>query len=174
MPATDSSFTTLLENLEATFTDSTNFSAVAAALTHSTKTSHVAPAFVPLMQATPYVVIVPGRKESTDNLGRRDTHQVELHLVHGVLSSPEHYYTVVGTAATEGILTLAEEIEQAVSRPEPFNHAPYNTAPYTALTNVHVGWCSGWSAVELAQLPLLEGLYAKQTLTIEYVIEKGL
>lgn len=174
MPASDSTLTTLLENIEATFTDATNFAALAGALTHSTRTSNIAPVFVPMMQAVPYVVIVPGSKESTDNLGRRDIQTVEIHLVHGVLSSPEQYYTVVGTAALEGILTLCEEIEKALHRAGPYNHAPYNTAPYTSLTNVHSGFVSGWSAIELVTLPFVENIYAKQVLTVEYLIEKGL
>lgn len=168
----DSALTTLLENIEVNLRDTTNFPDLAP-LTHTASTTHVAPIFLPLHQATPYVVIIPGAAEIDQTEGRRDLQRVELHIVHGVISSPNHYYSVVGTASTAGILTLAEDIEAALVRPKPYGHAPYNTGSYTAQTNVHSGRALSRGKIEMTDVPFIENLYAVQVLTLEYWIEKG-
>ncbi len=168
----DSILTTLLENIEVNLRDTTNFSDLAA-LSHTSATVHVAPVFLPLMLAPPYVVVVPGDAEIDQTESRRDLQQIEFHVVHGILSSDTQYFTTLGTASTAGILTLMEDIEAALVRPKPYGHAPYNTGSYTALNTVHSARALTRSKIDLTAAPFVEGIFAKQVLTLEYWIEKG-
>ncbi len=174
MPATDSAVTTLLENIEATLTDSTNWSALASALGNNTNIRSVAPPFRPIYAGkTPYVVITPGGQEKFHTTGRWDIQEVNLHIVHAVLSSPEQYYSVLGTASVEGILTIAEELEKALVRPHPYAVSPYNTGVYTSLPAVKSAKAVSLSEVEPVTLPFLEDVFIKQVLTVSYHVEKG-
>lgn len=169
----DSALTTLLENIEATLTDATNWATLAGILTNSSKNKAVAPTFRPIYAAPPYVIITPGSQEKFQTEGRWDVQEVNLHIVHAVLSSPEQYYSVLGTATVEGILTIAEELEKAMVRPHPYSVSPYNSSPYTNLTAVKSAKAVSLSEIEPVTLPFLEDVFIKQVLTIQYHIEKG-
>lgn len=172
MPAADNPLTTLLENIKANLEDSTNHANLATAFKNKTK---VYPVFGPWFTATPACVITPGLSLRSGEEGRKDLQQVDLHIIHAVLSAPEHYYSVLGTSSLEGILTLAEEIEKALNRPEPYTYSPYNAAPYTALNNVRGAYVLERGPVEIIELPLVQDkIFVKQIVKMEYTIEKGI
>lgn len=176
--ATDSVLTTLLENLSINLRDTTNFAGLAGLKNNASYgTRYVQAAFGPLTgkqmgHPTPYAVIVPGSCAKRGAEGRVDEQQVQIHVVHGIFHDPHHYYTTLGTATLDGVLTLCEEIEKALARPRPYGHSPYNTSPYTAQTNVVTGYAVGWTSPEPADLET-DSLYLTQVLTMEYRIEKG-
>ena len=174
--ATDSALTTLLEQISINLRDTTNFAGLAGLKNNTSYGSrYVMAAFGPLKRRdhpTPYAVVTPGPCDKGGAEGRVDRQQVLVHLVHGIFHDPEHYYTTLGTGSVDGILTLAEEIEKALARPRPYGHSPYTASPYTAITNVTTGYALGWTAPEPADIETNE-LFLVQTLTLEYVIEKG-
>jgi hypothetical protein len=171
----DSDLTTLLENIEATFTDATNFATLAGILKNSSKNKAIAPIFRPIHAPVPYCVVTPGGSEKFHTEGRWDIQEINVHIVHAVLSSAQHYYSVLGTASTEGILTVAEEVEKALVRPNPYGHSPYLTAGgiYTTQTSVKNAKAVSLSELEPVTLPFLEDVFVKQVLTVQYRIEKG-
>ena len=173
--ATASALTTLLKNLEVNLKDTTNFTGLSQ-LKWSAKTQHIVAVFLPVYQGSvPFFQIAPGACAKANAVGRVDTQQVLVHVCWGIVSDPQGYYTLAGTAALDSIGTLMEEIEKALTRPEPYNHAPYNTGSYTAQTNVHAAYPVEWTPVQPLDFPGIEGrLFMVQTLTMEYHIEKGL
>lgn len=173
--ATASALTTLLKNVEVNLKDTTNFSGLSQ-LKWSAKTQHIVATFTPSYQGTvPFFQVAPGTCTKDNAMGRVDRQQVLVHVCWGIVSDPQGYYTLAGTAALDSIGTLMEEIEKALTRPEPFNHAPYNTGSYTAQTGVHGAIPVEWTPVTPLDFPGLEGrLFMVQTLTMEYRIEKGL
>lgn len=175
--ATDSVLTTLLEQISVNLRDTTNFAGLSGLKNNASYgTRYVQVAFGPpknMGHPTPYAVITPGACQKRGAEGRQDQQQVLVHVVHGIFHDPHHYYTTLGTSSVDGILTLCEEIEKALVRPRPYAHSPYNTTPYTAITNVLTGYAVGWTQPEPADVES-DTLFLTQVLTMEYLIEKGL
>lgn len=171
--ATDSVLTTLLEQISVNLRDETNFAGLTQLKNNASYgTRYIAPVFVPLDHPTPYALICPGPCGKSGPEGRVDRQQVFVHVVHAVYQDAQDYYATVGDADTDGLLTLSEEVEAALVRPAPYRHAPYNTSPYTAITNISTCYALGWTAPEPADVEVA-GIWLKQTLTVEYLIEKG-
>ena len=181
--ATDSTLTTLLENIEVNLRDGTRHGSSStdgdlARLKNNNSygARYIVPAFVPLLgHPLPYAVIAPGAAGKSGAGDRVDQQQVLLHVVHGEYHDPQDYYSTLGDGSMDGILTLAEEIENALTRSRPYNDGIHVAANgYSTQTNVCACVTIGWTAPERVE-DIAEGpIFLVQTLTLEYRIEKGL
>lgn len=164
-------FTELLRNIEAELKN-TQLHPELKAFKFSNKSRHVAPTFLPLFQPVPYFLIAPGPMVGSQDQHRTDVQTVNIHIVHGILSSPNHYHTVLGSSKDDGVIDLVEEVAKALWRPQPYTIAPYNVKPFTQLDGVRCTSVVSATEIELTVEPLVTDVFVRQALSLEYVIEK--
>lgn len=163
--------TTLLRNIEADLKNTRRTPALSA-FKFSNKTRHVAPAFIPLLQPTPYFLITPGPVDKRQDVGRTDEINVNIHVVHAILSHHTHYYTLLGSDQDDGILLLLDVIEEALWRPQPYVGTTFGVLPYTALPGVRCTSVVSATEIELAEPPLVADLFVKEVISFRYLCEK--
>lgn len=164
-------FTQLLQNIEAELKN-TQLHPELAEFKFSAKTRHVAPTFLPLLQPVPYFLITPGTMTGSQDQHRTDVQGVNIHIVHGILSHPNHYHTVLGSAKDEGVIDLVEHVAAALWRPKPYTQPPYNEKPFVQLDGVRCTSVVSASEIELTVEPLVTDVFVRQVLSLEYMLEK--
>lgn len=177
MPISKSALTQLLLNINTNLGDSTNHTALAAALDQNLTAGQeqIAATFVPLARKPPYVVIVPGRTAlQRPSNHRRKQVQVHLHLVHQQLSRPDNAAELLGTDAVEGVDTLQTSILEALERSAPYDDGTHVTGGAFSgyVTQTAVRNCLGLDL--LAPTPVVvegfPGIYLKSELRLQYLV----
>lgn len=179
MAASPSVLTTLLGNIVADLENVGQHADVAAIIGVD-----AASVFTLLHHATPYVVVVPGTSVGEGEEADRGMQPVDVWIVHAKPGDAIHERTLLGTALAEGVLTLERVIRQALERPEPYAHAPFNAAPYTKQDGTTVAgkvvaaWSVGVDAPEIAPVNAAEEtaeteLYVRQRVAMSYLLEEG-
>lgn len=163
--------TTLLRNIEADLKNTQRTPALKA-FKFSNKTRHVAPAFIPLRQAIPYFLVTPGPVDKRQEVGRTDEINVNIHIVHAILSHYTHYYSILGSDKDDGLLLLADIVEETLWRPKPYIGTVFGVAPYTSLPGVRCTSVISATEIELSEPPLVADIYVRETLSFRYVCEK--